>query len=69
MKIVDTFWFGQVGFVKVDNGFEKKVYVGVAQGVNEQHDSEFIAKFGYPVPTVLLTQFLEDDKYRSEYTE
>ena len=30
MKIIDSFWVGQLGFVKASNGFETKIYAGIA---------------------------------------
>lgn len=68
MKIVDAFWLGNIGFVKVDNGFEVRVFVGPMQGINEQEDAQWIATYGTRVPSVSLSQFLEIDRYKSEYT-
>jgi hypothetical protein len=67
MKIVDAFWLGSVGFVKLNNGFETRVLVGPAQGVNETYDAEFIAKNGAIVPYGSLLRFLENDTYSNEY--
>lgn len=67
MRIMDAFWINSIGFVKVHNGFETKVYMGVAQGLNETYDTEYIAKHGQLVPTQLLTQFLELDSYNKQY--
>lgn len=67
MKIVDAFWLNNIGFVKVDNGFESKVYVGQIQGYGEQQDAEWIARHGSPVPRIQLSQFLEEDKYKGQY--
>ncbi len=67
MRIVDAFWLGGVGFVKVSNNFETKVLVGVVQGVNETYDTEFIAKNGVIVPPGSLLRFLENDSYKDEY--
>jgi len=69
MRIIDAFWLGNVGFVKVNNGFETKVYTGVVQGVNETYDTEFIAKNGREVPSNALVRFLENDTYKSEYVQ
>ena len=67
MKIVDAFWLGNIGFVKVSNNFETRVLVGVAQGVNETYDAEHIAQNGYRVPPGSLLRFLENDTYKNEY--
>ena len=67
MKIVDAFWLGSVGFVKLNNGFEIKVLVGPVQGVNETYDAEFIAANGVVVPYGSLLRFLENDTYSKEY--
>ena len=69
MRIIDAFWLGNVGFVKVNNGFETKVYTDIAQGVNETYDTEFIAKNGREVPSNALVRFLENDTYNSEYVQ
>lgn len=67
MKITDAFWLGSIGFVKVYNGFETRIFTGTAQGVNETYDTEHIAKNGREVPVNALIRFLENDSYSKEY--
>lgn len=68
MKIVETYWVGgTIGFVKVFNGFEHSIYCGVAQGINEQEDSEWIARHGAKVSHIQLGQFLDLTGYTGDY--
>ena len=55
------------GFIKVNNGFETKVYVGPVQGRGEKEDAEAIARTGTVVPPHALIQFLENDTYSQDY--
>lgn len=59
MKIIETFWVGRLGFVKVNNGFETQIKCGLAEGVNEQVDTQSIARNGYTVPATHLRNFLD----------
>lgn len=67
MTIVDSFWLGGIGFVKVNNGFETKTYVGIAQGQGEKQDTEHIARYGTQVPETVLVQFLDNSQYSRQY--
>lgn len=68
MKIVATYWVGgNIGFVKTFNGFEHVIYCGVAQGVGEVQDAEWIAKHGAKVSHVALAQFLDLTGYSNDY--
>ena len=29
MNVLDSTWYGEIGIVKVDNGFETKWYIGI----------------------------------------
>ena len=59
MKILGSFWFGHIGFVKVDNGFEKKIYMGEALGRSEEEDTNHIVQHGYPVAVQQFINFLQ----------
>lgn len=54
MKIIGKVWFTpqnqSIGIVLVDNGYEKKAYIGTGHGHNEEDDTNTIAKFGTPFP-------------------
>jgi len=48
MKIIDSFWFGLVGIVKIHNGFETKWYIGQGIGTDQKADELHIAQYGKP---------------------
>lgn len=67
MKIIDSFWVGQLGFVKASNGFETKIYAGIATAQTQAEAEQEIASSGYVVPNVHLANFLHIDNFSSEY--
>lgn len=69
MKVVDALWVGRIGFIKVTNGFELKVYAGLVQGMGEAADTQYIIKNGSELPLVILSQFLEGDPFTAQYVE
>lgn len=46
IKVLDAWWYGTIGIVKVFNGFEVKYYIGTGNGQDEKEDIEKIVKFG-----------------------
>lgn len=69
MKIVDSAWFGTVGFVKVYNGFETKIYCGPVVGTSERESAEHIAMRGTPVPAAQFAQWLDTTNYSTSYVD
>ena len=67
MKIIDSFWVGQMGFVKASNGFEIKIYAGIATAQTQAEGEMEIATNGYVIPGVHLANFLHIDNFSSEY--
>lgn len=53
-KILDVYWFcaghGNVGIVRVDDGFEIKYYVGQCSGIDAEKDAQWIADWGSSFP-------------------
>lgn len=68
MKIIDSFWVGQLGFVKASNGFETKIYAGVATATTQVEAEQEVIRAGYVVPNVHLANFLHIDNFSAEYT-
>lgn len=46
IKVLNAWWYGTIGIVKVDTGFEIKYYIGTGYGQDEKEDIEKIVKFG-----------------------
>ena len=46
IKVLDAWWYGTIGIVKVDTGFEVKYYIGTGYGKDEKEDIEKIVKYG-----------------------
>jgi hypothetical protein len=61
-NVIDSFWFGTIGIVKIDNGFEEKWYIGEASGLNKEDDEQYIATFGKPFYPKTMEQFFNLDK-------
>ena len=59
MKIIDSYWFGLIGIVKIHNGFETKWYIGTGLGLNEAEDAEHIATLGQPFHPDSMKYFLQ----------
>ena len=66
MKIVDVIWFTQaqepstIGIVVVDNGFEKKAYIGTGRGTDSRIDAERIAKNGARLHLAMVEQIIKE---------
>ena len=44
---MDAIWFGDIGIVLVEDDVgNKKSYIGVGKGMNEEEDIDYITKFG-----------------------
>lgn len=69
MKIIDSFWVGQLGFVKASNGFETQIYAGIATAQTQQEAEREIVAAGYIVPNVHLANFLHIDNFSAEYAQ
>lgn len=65
MKIIDSYWFGLIGIVRIHNGFETKWYIGSGVGRDEQADAEHIATYGVPFHPELLKSFLSSVEHES----
>ena len=46
IKVLDAWWYGTIGIVKVFNGFEVKYYIGTGYGQDEKEDIDKILKYG-----------------------
>ncbi len=61
MKIIDTLWMtgkGTVGLVACENDIgEKKFYIGVGEGFNEELDKQNIADWGAKVDRKIFDRF------------
>ena len=56
--VVDSFWFGYIGIVKVKrNNGDIKFYIGQGQGEHQQIDEQAIAANGTPVSPDALNIF------------
>ena len=49
-KIKGSVWFGKIGIVLINNGYEDKSYIGIGHGINQKEDEEFIVERGMPFP-------------------
>ncbi len=65
-NIVDSYWFtgfkGSFGIVIVDDGYNKKAYIGESIGLNEKGDAEAIANWGGPIHDFSLEEILNHIK-------
>ena len=55
MKIVKYKWYTPpnpynfcIGIVTIDDGFQVKSYIGIAQGIDEEEDLKYIVEHGTP---------------------
>ncbi len=46
IKVLDSWWYGTIGIVKVYTGFEVKYYIGTGYGQDEKEDIDKILKYG-----------------------
>lgn len=64
MKIIGTEWFtlrsGEtIGITVIENGIgEKKAYISVVPGIDEEKDEQFVANHGSPVMAGALETIL-----------
>lgn len=56
-KVIDSKWFGLIGIVKVDLGYEIKWYIGQGLGFDAKFDEEVIAERGMPIYPAHLKEF------------
>lgn len=66
IEILDSVWFGTIGIVKIDTGFETKWYIGKGEGISQKDDEEFIASYGTPFYPKMLSLFFMDNISRTE---
>lgn len=61
-ELLDVAWFtgifGTIGIVAIDNGRERKFYIGIGLGRSEDEDAKLIAEEGSPVDGDELIRFL-----------
>ncbi len=63
-NVIDSIWFGKMGIVKIDNGFEIKWYIGEGEGIIKEDDEQKIAAHGMPFyPQMFTSNFFVDNKY------
>jgi len=67
MKVIESFWIGRLGFVKANNGFETKIYAGMATGDTQAAAEAEVLNQGYEVPQIHLLNFLQIDNFNQEY--
>lgn len=48
--IIGCVWFGKIGIVLMNNGYEDKAYIESGEGANEEIDRDFILHHGLPFP-------------------
>lgn len=46
IEVLNAWWYGTIGIVKVYTGFEVKYYIGTGYGQDEREDIERILQFG-----------------------
>lgn len=68
MNVLDSTWYGEIGIVKVDNGFETKWYIGKGFGADQHIDEQFIATHGMPVYPQMLEGFFNMKKQQNEHS-
>jgi len=74
MKVIDTLWFtnmkGTVGIVILEEDVtgDRKAYIGVVDGLNEQTDREALLAWGnkFSLDTVLRLRYLLTEKRKKE---
>jgi hypothetical protein len=49
-KVLGSVWFGQIGIVVMNNGFEDKAYIGTGNGIDQGTDEIIIMNHGMPFP-------------------
>lgn len=65
MKIINVTWFTQMGAVKPigiivgEDGEERKAYIGVGSGLNEEMDIQHIAETGAKISVDTLERVVE----------
>lgn len=47
-KILGSVWYGKIGIVLIDDGYEQKAYIGIGFGISQDEDEQFIANYGTP---------------------
>jgi hypothetical protein len=58
-NVVDSFWFGYIGIVRVKTGNgDIKYYIGQGKGEHQHADEQHIAGYGQPVSLDGLNLFL-----------
>ena len=59
MKVIDTLWLTPtLGLVACENDMEeRKFYIGIGEGLNEELDSQTIADWGVRVDKRMLDKF------------
>lgn len=57
-KILDIQWFGDVGIVTINNGFEIKTYIKKIAGLNEEEDVQNILRLGFKIYPEQLEKIL-----------
>lgn len=59
MKILNTWWFNEIGIVITENEIkERKAYIGVCMGGSEANDAQHIADWGTKVSALELTDII-----------
>jgi len=48
--IYGTVWFGAIGIVTMNDGFNDKAYIGTGEGIDEDLDTKHILRRGVPFP-------------------
>ena len=69
MKAIESFWIGRLGFVKANNGFEIKIYAGMATANDQAGAEAEVLNQGYVVPQIHLLNFLQIDNFNQEYQQ
>jgi hypothetical protein len=68
VNVLESVWYGEIGIVKIDNGFEIKWYIGRGQGINQERDEQWIAAYGMPFYPQMLEQFFNIKKQENEHS-
>lgn len=69
MRVIESFWIGRLGFVKANNGFETKIYAGMATANDQAGAEAEVLNQGYVVPQIHLLNFLQIDNFNQEYQQ
>lgn len=60
MKIIETFWFNQIGVIVVENETgERKAYIKQIEGISDVYDIQQIVSHGIPVYVAVLESILK----------